>query len=84
MEENVIKIKDGRTINVNVSVKNIHVCEDDYILKPAKCSCKNGKYLATIIDDSAITWGENIDAKAKLYDEKTKNVAKKFNEKKNL
>ena len=59
-----------------------NVCEDDHILKPAKCSCINGKYLATVMDDSAITWGENINAKAKLYDEKTKNVAKKFNDKK--
>ena len=53
-------------INVNVSVKKLQVCENDYILNPAECSCKNGKYLAAIMDDSAITWDENIDVEAKL------------------
>ena len=47
--ENVIQIKSGTTRNVNVSVKierNI-ICTKN----PATCSCKNGKYLAGIIDD---------------------------------
>ena len=26
-----------------------------YICKPATCSCENGKYLASIVDDSVIT-----------------------------
>ena len=26
----------------------------NYIWNPAKCSCENGKYLASIMDDSAI------------------------------
>ena len=37
-----------------------HVCEKDYIWKPATCSCKNGKHLASITDDSAVT---------KIYDQ---------------
>ena len=32
----------------------------DYIWNPATCSCKNGKYLASIIDDSVITCDEVI------------------------
>ena len=28
------------------------MCEKDYIWNPATCSCKNGRYLASIIDDS--------------------------------
>ena len=32
----------------------------------ATCSCKNGKYLASIIDDSVVTCDETIDADAKL------------------
>ena len=44
--------------------KKRHVCEKDYIWNPATCSCQNGKYLASIIDDSAITYDEVIDAEA--------------------
>ena len=53
-------------------------------LNPATCSCKNGKYLASIIGDSGITCGEiiesvNEDAEAKLYN-KTKAISTYFNE----
>ena len=34
--------------------KEQHVCEKDYILNSAACTCKNGKYLGSIIDDSMI------------------------------
>ena len=36
--------------------KKHHVCEKD--LNPAACSCENGKYLASIMNDSAITCNE--------------------------
>ena len=39
---------------------------------PAACSCNNGKYFASILDDSVITCNEIIDAEAKLYDKDTK------------
>ena len=58
------------------------ICEKDYIWNPATCNCKNGKYLASIMDDSAITCDEIIDAEAKSHDEETKTVPTKFNEKK--
>ena len=80
MGENVIRINDGITINVDVSVKK-HICEKKYIWNPATCSCKNGKYLASIMDDSAITCDEIIDMKAKLNDKETKTVQTNFNEK---
>ena len=41
-------------MNVNVSVKNVRVYENDYFRNPAKCSCENGKYLASIMDDIPI------------------------------
>ena len=44
MEENVIQIKSGITINVDVNVKKHHIYEKEYIWNPATCSCKNGKY----------------------------------------
>ena len=40
MEENVIQINGGITINVDVSVKK-NICERDYIWNTATCSCKN-------------------------------------------
>ena len=50
MEVNVIEINGGITTNVDVSV-----CEIDYVWNPSKCICKNGKYLASIMDDSMVT-----------------------------
>ena len=62
--------------NVDVSVKDIIHVKKNYIWNPAACSCVNDKYLSSIIDDSAITCDEIIDA------EKTKTVTVSFNEKK--
>ena len=39
-----------------------HVCEKDYVWNPATCSCENGNYLASIMDDSAITCEEIIES----------------------
>ena len=58
--------------------KKRHVCEKDYIWNPSKCGCKNGKYLASIMDDSAITFDEVIES----YDEEIKTFPTNFNEKK--
>ena len=54
--------------------KKRHVCEKYYVSNPATCTCENGIYLASIMDDSAITCNEIIesydeDAEAKSYDE---------------
>ena len=49
---------------------------------PSTCSCENGKYLASIMDDSAIMCDEIIDAEAKLNDEETKTIPTNFNGKK--
>ena len=46
-----------------------HVYEKDYVWNPATCLCENGKYLASIMDDSTIICDEVI----KSYDEETKN-----------
>ena len=55
--------------------KKRHVCEKDYIWNPTTCICKDGKYLASIMDDSAITCDES-------YDEETQNITTNFNVKK--
>ena len=39
-------------INDDVSSKKHNICEKYYIRNPATCSYENGKYLASIIDDS--------------------------------
>ena len=43
--------------------------------------CENGKYLASIIDDSVITCDEIIDAETKSCDKERKTVTTNFNEK---
>ena len=50
------------------------MCYKDYIWNPSTSNCENGKYLATIVDDSVITCDEII--------ETTKIIPTKFNEKK--
>ena len=54
---------DGRICNSDQSwnnnkcrygCKKRHVCEKDYFWNTATCNCENGKYLASIMDDSAI------------------------------
>ena len=53
--------------------KKLHTFEKDCVWNPATYSCKNGKYLAIIIDDSMIKCDETI--------EETKTATKNFNEK---
>ena len=72
MVENVIQIKS----RITRKVKKYHVCEKDYIWNPATCSCKNGEYLASIIDNSVITCDEII--------EETKTIPTNFKYKKKI
>ena len=59
---------DGRKCNSNQWWNNNKCwCEckkynisEDYIWNPATCNCENGKYLASIMDDSAIICDEVI------------------------
>ena len=81
---------DGRKYNSNqwrsnnkckFECKKRHVCGKDYIWNLVTCSCKNVKDLASIMDDSAITCDEIIDAEANSNDEETEIVPANFNEK---
>ena len=58
--------------------KKRHVCEKDYVWNPATCNCENGKYLASIMDDSVITCDEITES----HKEETKHISTNFNEKK--
>ena len=63
MAENVTQIKSAITINVGVSVKiwkNIMCAKKIYFWNLATCSCENGKYVGSIIDDSVIMCDEII------------------------
>ena len=63
--------------------KKRHVCEKDYVWNAATCSCENGKYLASIMDDLAIICDEvDADAEAKLNDEAKSYDETNINEKK--
>ena len=68
--------------NCRCECKIRHACEKDYVQNPSTCNCENGKYLASIIDDSPIICDEVIDAdacnEAKLYG------VKNYNEKSSL
>ena len=66
MGENVVQIKCGILINVEVSVKK----KKDYIWNPATCSCKNAKYFTNIIDDSVIMCDEVTES----YGKETKSL----------
>ena len=78
IEECVLQIVDGITINVDVSVKNIIYVKEIIFATLAACSCENGKYLASIIDHSVITCDEIIES----YNKETKKLPANFNEKK--
>ena len=78
---------DGRKCNSNqkwnndkcwYECKKYHLCERDYIWNLITCSCKNGKYLDSITDNSVITCDKIIDAdvEAKSYDKETKTIPK--------
>ena len=73
MEENVIQLNGGIMVNVDVIVKNVMYVKKDYIWNPSATNCKNGNYLARIMDDSVIVCDEVLES----YDEETN-----FNEKK--
>ena len=60
--------------------KKHHICEKDYVSNPATCNCENGKYLASIMDDSTIIFDEVRES----YDEEIKTVPINFNKKSNL
>ena len=64
MAESVIQIKSEITINIDACVKTSCVKK---IYTWNSASCKNGKYLASFIDDSVIT-----------CDERNKNYSNKF------
>ena len=59
MEENVIQIKSGITMNVNMSVKNIYV--RNIIFGILLHVIKKMENLASIIDDSVSTYDEIMD-----------------------
>ena len=65
--------------------KKYRICEKEYVWNPSTCICENGKYLASIMNDSTIICDEVIDADAKLSpkeDDGTTTIPTNFNEKK--
>ena len=56
-------------------LKEHYVCEKNYIWNLATCSCKNGKYLASITDDLIITCDEIEDTVTKSYNEATRSTS---------
>ena len=77
MVENVIQIKNGIMINVNVSVKT-NAWHKDFIWNPTTCSSQNGKYIANTMDDSVIKYDEIMES----CDKETKKFLTNFIEEK--
>ena len=50
--------------------KKYHICEKDYVWNAATWNYENGKYLASIIDDSGVICDEIIDVKEINFNEK--------------
>ena len=61
--------------------KKCHVCEKDYVWNPTTCNCENEKYLAIIMDDSAIMCHEIIESCDEVVEAQSFNETN-FNEKK--
>ena len=64
MKENIIQIKNGIMINVDVSIKTSHMWKD-YFRNAATCSGENEKYLASIIDDDSLITCDEIKEESK-------------------
>ena len=60
------------------------MCKNDCIWNPAKCTCENGKYVKSVVDNYKIVCDEIIEttkiASAKIV--LTRNIARNFQEKK--
>ena len=72
------KCKSNRWLNndkCRCQCKKIHVCENDYVWNPPRSNCENGKYLASIMDDSTSICDEVINS----YDEEIKTIPTNFN-----
>ena len=54
----VIQIKIVIIVNVNVSMKSIKKCKNDYSWNPSICICEKNRYLKSINDTSVITCNE--------------------------
>ena len=57
--------------------KKHHIYGKDNVWNAATCNCENGKYLASIMDDSAIIYNEIIGVKERNLDEKIELVKHK-------
>ena len=55
------------------------ICEKDYICNPSTCICKNGKYLGSIMDHSAIICDEIIEETVPTYSNENKPTFKTQN-----
>ena len=80
MNVNVDLMKEN-AIQMLCECKKHHVCEKDYTWNPSTCNYENGKYLASIIDHSTITFDEIIESYVKLSPKDTKLSPKDNNNK---
>ena len=75
IEKYVIQINGGIRMNVNVSVKDFMYVKK-IVWNPTPCSCENGKYLGSIMNNSVIICDEVIES----YGEEIKTIPTNFKE----
>ena len=68
----------GNSDKCRCEFKKWHLCEKDYFWNPSSCNCENGKYLASIMDDSGIICDEVIYPNSKSNDETLSKEQNKF------
>ena len=57
-----IKFRIKVNIDINAKIQEKHVYKKCYVQNPATCSCENGRYAKSIIDDSVIMCDEIIES----------------------
>ena len=58
--QNVLQIKNGVKIHVNMSVKSVTRAKKDYSRNLSTCICDDSRYLKSIVDDSIIVCDINV------------------------
>ena len=58
--ENVTQYKSGISVNVIANIRE-NECEKKHVWNPSTCTCKNDKYLGSIIADSKSTCDEIVE-----------------------
>ena len=69
-----VNLLEQKAFQIRCECKKHYICEKDYVWNPSACICEKGKYLASIMDGSAIICDEIIYAEETNFNEKKYNL----------